>query len=92
MLLSVYERLEGIPADPLKWRVKPRGALQLAATLVERREDAFLYRKLATLVDTVPLGASLKDLELLGVPLTRFERWCDELGVQRLKTVPRRWQ
>jgi 5'-3' exonuclease len=92
LLLSVYERLEGIPADPMKWKVKPRGALQLAATLVERREDALLYRKLATLVDTVPLGASLRDLAFLGVPRTRFERWCDELGVQRLKTVPRRWQ
>ena len=21
-----------------------------------------------------------------------FEQWCDELGVQRLKTVPKRWQ
>ncbi len=92
LLLSIYERLEGIPVDPLRWKVKPRGALQLAATLAERREDAFLYRKLATLVDTVPLGASLQNLEFLGVPRTRFERWCDELGVKRLKTAPRRWQ
>jgi len=30
------------------------GAPRLAATLVEQRDDAFLYRKLATLVDTVP--------------------------------------
>ncbi len=92
LLLGVYERLEVIPADPLQWKVKPRGALQLAATLVDRREDAFLYRKLATLVDTVPLEASLKDLEFLGVPRTRFERWCDELGVQRLKSVPQRFR
>jgi 5'-3' exonuclease len=92
LLLGVYERLEGIPADPFQWKVKPRGALQLAATLVERREDALLYRKLATLVDTVPLEASLKDLEFRGVPRARFEHWCDELGVQRLKAVPQRWQ
>ena len=92
LLLNVYKRLEALPADPSQWKVKPRGTLQLAATLVERREDAFLYRKLATLVDTVPLSASLKDLEFLGVPRTRFEGWCDKLGVQRLKTVPRRWQ
>ncbi len=92
LLLGVYERLEVIPADPFQWKVKPRGALQLAATLVDRRQDALLYRKLATLVDTVPLEASLKDLEFLGVPRTRFERWCDELGVQRLKTVPRRFR
>jgi len=92
ILLGAYERLERIPTDPFHWKVKLRGALRLAATLMERRDDAFLYRKLATLVDTVPLDGSLEDLEFLGVPRVRFERWCDELGVQKLKTAPRRWQ
>lgn len=92
MLLGAYERLEQIPEDPQTWKVKPRGAPRLAATLVERREDALLYRKLATLVDTVPLEADLEDLRFRGVPRARFERWCDELGVERLKTAPRRWQ
>jgi len=92
LLLGVYEKLERIPADPFQWKVKPRGAIQLAATLVQRRDDAYLYRKLATLVDTVPLEDSLDDLKFLGVPRERFERWCDELGVDRLKTAPRRWQ
>jgi 5'-3' exonuclease len=92
MLLGAYERLERIPTNPFQWKVKPRGALQLAATLMERRDDAFLYRKLATLVDTVPLEGSLEDLRFPGVPRVRFERWCHELGVQRLKTAPRRWQ
>jgi 5'-3' exonuclease len=89
LLLGVYERLERIPADPFQWKVKPRGALQLAATLVERRDDALLYRQLATLVDTVPLEGSLEDLRFHGVPRTRFERWCDDLGVARLKTAPK---
>jgi 5'-3' exonuclease len=92
MLLGVYQRIEQIPANPADWKVTPRGALQLAATLVEHREDALLYRKLATLIDTVPLECSLEDLEFHGVPRERFERWCDELGVQRLKSVPKRWQ
>ncbi len=92
MLIGAYERIEQIPANPAEWKVMPRGALQLAATLVEHRDDALLYRKLATLVDTVPLERSLNDLEFHGVPRARFERWCDELGVQRLKTVPKRWQ
>ncbi len=60
--------------------------------MIVRNKDAFLYPKLATLVDTVPLEVSLKDLEFLGVPRRRFERWCDELGVQRVKTVPRRFR
>ena len=92
LLIGAYERIERIPADPSKWKVKPRGALQLAATLAERRDEAFLYRKLATLVDTVAPDVALDDLKFNGVPRARFERWCDELGVQRLKTVPRRWQ
>lgn len=92
LLLGVYEHLEKIPADPLQWTVKPRGALQLAATLVARREDALFYRKLATLVETVPLADSIDDLEFRGVPRARFENWCDQLGVPRLKAVPRRWQ
>ncbi|HEY6298488.1 MAG TPA: 5'-3' exonuclease H3TH domain-containing protein [Candidatus Binatus sp.] len=92
MLMGAYERLERIPADSSKWTVKPRGALQLAATLTERRDEAYLYRKLATLIDTVPLEDSLDDLKFRGVPRARFERWCGELGVQRLVSVPRRWQ
>jgi 5'-3' exonuclease len=92
LLLGAYEKLEQIPRDPFQWKVKPRGAVQLAATLMERRDDAFLYRRLATLVDTVPLDDSLEDLRFPGVPRGRFEGWCDELGVQRLRTAPRRWQ
>jgi 5'-3' exonuclease len=92
LLIGAYERLEQIPADPLKWKVKPRGAAQLAATLVERRDEAILYRKLATLIDTVALEDSLEDLKFRGVPRAKFEQWCDELGVPRLMTAPRRWQ
>ncbi len=92
LLLGVYERLERIPASPSEWKVKPRGAIQLAATLVEQRDDAFFYRQLATLIDTVPLEGSLEDLKFHGVPRTLFERWCDDLGVDRLKTMPKRWQ
>jgi len=92
MILGAYEKLERIPADVADWRVKPRGAPQLAAMLVEHRADALLYSKLATLIDRVPLAESLDDLKFNGVPRARFERWCDELGVQRLKTAPKRWQ
>jgi 5'-3' exonuclease len=92
LLVGAYERLERIPAHPSQWKVKPRGALRLAATLVEQRDDALLYRKLATLVDTVPIEGSLEDLRFCGVPRARFMSWGDELGVARLKKAPRRWQ
>ena len=90
-LLGAYEHLEQIPPLPLSWTVKPRGALRLAASLAEGRADALLYRKLATLVDTVPLAESLDDLRFRGVPRARFEAWCDEVGATTLRTVPRTW-
>jgi 5'-3' exonuclease len=91
LLLGAYGHLEAIPALPFQWSVKVRGALQLGATLAERREDALFYRRLATLVDTVPLAESLDDLAFRGVPRARFEAWCDALGVSTLKTAPKRW-
>jgi 5'-3' exonuclease len=90
-LLGAYEHLERIPDLPLTWTVKPRGALGLAATLAAGRGEALLYRKLATLVDTVPLAESLEDLRFRGVPRARFEAWCDEVGATTLKTVLRTW-
>jgi 5'-3' exonuclease len=92
LLIGAYEHLEKIPADVRQWKVKPRGAPQLAATLIEQRSHALLYRRLATLVDTLELECSLADLEFQGVPRRDFEEWCDRLGTVGLKTVPRRWR
>jgi 5'-3' exonuclease len=92
MLVGAYGTIEKIPADSIQWKVKPRGALQLAATLAERRDEALLYRKLATLVADVAPEVSLEELKFAGVPRARFEQWCKELGVQRLMAAPRRWQ
>ncbi len=91
-LLGAYEHIEAIPEYPAQWSVKPRGAMQLAATLAERREDALLYRKLATLVEDVPLPQSLAELAFTGVPQGAFEAWCDGIGATTMKTTPRRWR
>ncbi|MES1207997.1 MAG: 5'-3' exonuclease H3TH domain-containing protein, partial [Pseudomonadota bacterium] len=90
-LLGVYPHLEDIPDDPAAWTVRPRRADELAATLASHREDARLYRRLATLVDTVPLAESLDDLRFRGVSRAIFEDWCDRLGTNTLRTGPRRW-
>lgn len=92
LLVGAYQHLERIPADANRWTVKPRGAPQLATTLVERRADALLYRRLATLVDTLELECGLADLEFRGVPRRDFEQWCDRVGAVGLKAVPRRWR
>jgi 5'-3' exonuclease len=90
-LIGAYGHLEAIPDDPSRWTVKPRGALQLAATLAERREEALFYRTLATLIETVPLAESLDDLRFRGVPRAGFEAWCDAVGANTLRTTPKRW-
>jgi 5'-3' exonuclease len=91
MLLGVYPHLEDIPADVAAWSVRPRRAEELAATLAAARDEALLYRRLATLVDTVPLRESLDDLRFRGVPREAFEVWCTRVGTNTLRTAPRRW-
>jgi 5'-3' exonuclease len=90
-LLAHYEHLEAIPAEASEWKVKVRGAERLAATLARDRGNALLYRRLTTLVETVPLEESLDDLRWKGVPRARFETFCDRLGATTLKHTPRRW-
>jgi len=90
LLLAAYEHLEQIPERAADWRVTPRGAEKLAGILAARRSDVLLYRRLATLVDTVPLDESLEGVRFDGVPRAAFAAWCDDVGVRSLKSVPRR--
>ncbi len=91
-LLGQYEHIEAIPADTAAWGVKPRGAAKLAATLAERRDDALLYRKLATLAYDVPLTETLEQLEWKGAPRGEFLAWCDRVGASSLRHRPARWR
>ena len=68
-MLGAYEHLEVIPDDPRSWSVKVRGADSLAASLREHRDDALLFRRLATLRSDVPLKESLDDLRWRGADL-----------------------
>jgi 5'-3' exonuclease len=79
-LLRVYRHLEAIPDDASLWPASVRGAERLAATLAGRRQEALLYRTLATLVLDVPLAEDLAALEWRGVPRHAFDAFCDEVG------------
>jgi 5'-3' exonuclease len=81
-LLARYGSIEGIPDDPAKWDVKVTGAPRLAATLAKRREDALLYKRLATLVRDVPLRESLEDLEYRGASRAALEALCGQLEIE----------
>jgi 5'-3' exonuclease len=92
LVIGAYGRLEDIPRFVHQWKVKPRGALQLCATLLEEQKQALLYRELATLVESCPITDSLEDLCFRGVPRRSFARWCDELGATTLAGLPRQWR
>lgn len=90
-VLAVYRHLEDIPADPSKWTAKVRSGDRLAAALAAQRGDALLYRRLATLVDDLPLVKSEDDVAFRGVPRERFLEWCAANEVSDLRDRPTRW-
>jgi len=90
-VLAHYEHLEKIPDDPEKWEVSVRGAARLAENLAQGREDALLYRKLATLRQDVPLQESLADLEWMGA-YEQMKELCHELGDERIPERIPRWR
>lgn len=83
-VLAAYVHLEAIPEDELEWKVKVRGAATLAANLREHREDALLYRRLATLRTDAPISESLDDLRWRGPNRGALEVLCEELGERQL--------
>lgn len=82
-VLSVYQHVENIPDDVEAWTVKPRGAARLAAALAEGREDAMLFKKLATLRTDAPVGRSVEEWRWDG-PSKHFAPMCEHLGAQEL--------
>ena len=89
-ILSVYPHLEDIPARESEWRVNVRGAASLAASLRDHRDEAFLYRRLATLRFDVPLDQQLDDLRWSGANREALTTLCAELNDDGfLQRVPR---
>lgn len=89
-LLARFVHLDEIPTDPARWPAV-RQAPRLAATLAERREDALLYRRLATLRTDAPI-TTLEETRFDGVPRDRFFELCDALGTGELRERPTRWR
>ena len=92
LVLKRYRHIEQIPDDPAVWDVKVRGPAATAMSLAERREDALLYKDLATLRSDVPLRETLEELRWRGVPRRDFEQLCVELGFERLMALPHKWE
>jgi 5'-3' exonuclease len=82
-VLARWGHIEDIPADPAEWDVAVRGEAKLASTLQEGREDAALFKELATLrIDRSLLGKA-EDLRWRG-PTSEFARICAEVDAPGL--------
>jgi 5'-3' exonuclease len=81
-VLARYERIEDIPPLGRDWAVEVRGAAKLAATLVEQRDRAELFKLLATLRTDGDVG-TVDDWRFTG-PTPEFAGWAERLGSPNL--------
>jgi len=79
-VLARFARIEDIPDDSAAWGITVRGAAVLAENLAARRDDAALFKRLATLRSDVPLEESLAEMEWKGAPREQLESFCREVG------------
>jgi 5'-3' exonuclease len=90
-VLARYKHLESIPTNHQKWNVAVSRAQSLSEDLERHREEALLFRKLATLREDVPLRESLDDLEWRGANPS-LKRLCVELGVEEISKRISKWR
>lgn len=93
-VLSKFGHLENIPQVVSTWGIKgmaPGRAASLAVSLEQHREEASLYRTLATLRRDVPLAEKLDDLEWRGA-LPDLKELVAELGDENIAERVTRWR
>ena len=78
-VLARYPHLEDIPAAAAAWDVRVRGAARLAGALSGAREEAALFRDLATLRTTLPVFEDVDALRWTG-PDPRFFDVCARIN------------
>jgi 5'-3' exonuclease len=83
-VLAHYEHLEAIPTLAKDWAVEVRGAVKLATTLAAQRDDADLFKVLATLRTDHPVGA-VAEWRWTG-PTPEFGAWTQRLGAPGMLT------
>src|SRR5262250_2897059 len=77
-VLAKFRHLEAIPPDSKDWFVNATNASALAATLVREREQALLFRTLATLRTDIPLFENVDQLRWSG-PTAEFDAIAERL-------------
>jgi 5'-3' exonuclease len=90
-VLTRYPHLEEIPESVREWDVGIRGGATLALSLRDHRDEAFLFRELATLRLDAPIPETLDELEWKGVPREPFRALVDVLAAPELRFRVPRW-
>jgi 5'-3' exonuclease len=86
-VLAKFHHLESIPADWREWGVSVASPKALSTTLVANREQALLFRVLATLRTDVPVFDSIDELEWKG-PTADFAALAARLDSSVAKQPP----
>ena len=90
-VLHRFGTIDAIPESPLDWNLPVRNASRLALTLTTHRNEAILYRTLATLRTESNANQTLDELEWQGVQREAFIGLCDELGLDTVRERVHRW-
>lgn len=91
-LLAHYLSLEAIPDDAAAWQVPVRGAAALAEQLRHHRDDARLYKTLATLRTDVPLAEDVGALQWRGARRNELADFCASIGDTNFPDRVKRWR
>ncbi len=89
-VLSEFQHIDDIPEDYEQWGLSAGRARRLAENLVAQRDEALLYRTLATLRRDVPLKEHISDLEWRGAR-PELRELCAELGFRGFVEQIPRW-
>jgi 5'-3' exonuclease len=81
-VLRRYEHIENVPARGERWDVHVSGAKRLAGVLVERMEEALLFRDLATLRTDADVG-TVDEMRWRG-PTPQLAAICEQLNADAL--------
>jgi len=90
VVLSQFDHLESIPDDPHHLGIPLARATKLLDNLRPRRDEALLYRLLATLRTDVPMTEELKDLEWRGAK-AELKEVCVSLGAETFLERVSKW-
>ena len=88
-VLAKFGHIESIPADWREWHVNATGASALAHTLTTERDQALLFRTLATLRTDIPLFDNVDELRWNG-PTAGFAAFAARFDAAVTEPKPKR--